>query len=148
MSTPADFLAALVAFLAAESHVVATFGAKVYLRRAGADVDPPYLILWDYREHPTTSVEDQPISLSVRVVTNDSEDAARAAGVVVKNVLDTQLYNPNAYTRDPLTWSTGKEVWVRRNDTGTGPVPGIGKGGRYVFVEDIDYEFMCEPIVP
>ena len=146
MPTP-DLLSALVAYLRATASVTALVPAeKITTEIAQPGPDPPYLLLTDYAERlPGETAEDSQAELTVVVVTNDGLDHARTVGVVVKAAIDNPNGNPSSLARSALSWTGGVETSCFRNDSHPRRLAGIGRGGRYFYVEEIDYVFWVAP---
>lgn len=155
-----DLLAAVVAYLRSEPTVVAVLGVgygdggygagvlgqvNVFAGEAPADCVPPYLVIDGYAEAlPGESAEDSQVTGQFYVVTNDLS-AARAVGRAVKNAMDAPNINPRAVGRKPFVWATGRETTCLRDDSRPERQRNWGRGGRYVWVEEIDYEFWVTP---
>ena len=93
---------------------------------------------------PGDTLEDNNITLSINCVTSDL-DSARTLGQAVKNAVDSISINDHSLLRAPFAWIKGSELGVLRNKSQPRRVPGIGKGGGYVYLEEIDYEFLVTP---
>ncbi len=159
-TTTPDLLTAIVAFLAAEPTVQAVLGVgygqggygagsyrqiNVYCEEASADCYPPFLVAHSYHEVlPGETYEDQPVEVQIEIVTNGL-DQARAIGKAVRNAIDNPNVNVNSIGRNPFEWIGGTETTCLRNNTRLERMRGIGRGGRYVYVEEIDYEFWVTP---
>ena len=142
-STPPDLLAAIVAYLKTTPSVTAL--AAVCGLEAPPGSSPPYVIVDGYTEHlPGESEEDATSSGQVVLVAN-TMDAALTLGVAVKAALDSPNINPASLNRDAFVFSTGTESAVLRNDSRPRRLPGLGRGGKYVYVEEIDYVFWVTP---
>ena len=105
-----DLLATVVAYLRSTPSVTAVVPpAAVYDELAPAGATAPYLVVTRYREpKPGRTGDDQAVPLCLVIRTNGL-DAARAAGLAVKNAVDTGAVNPNAIGRSRFTWSGGRE---------------------------------------
>ena len=118
---------------------------KVYDELAPADAVTPFVVVADYDEAlPGDSLEDQDVTLLLQVVSPDV-DTARAVGAAVKRALDTPNINPVSQGRPPFAWAGGTETGCFRNHSRPRRRPGIGRLGRYVWVEEIEYEFRVSP---
>lgn len=154
-----DLLSALIAFLRSSVELRqwlgTPFGAgpfgrlgfdemRVYDERAPQGADYPMLVLSDYDEAgPGLTYEDYPIRVTVNVCSH-SLDEARRFGAAVKRLLDPPNLNPQAIPRPRLAWARGIESYNTRNDSRP-QFAGIGRGGEYVYIEEIDYTFIAGP---
>ena len=139
-----DLLAALVTYLKAAPTVTAL--ATVYSAEAPAGGSPPYVIVDGYTEHlPGESLDDSTADGLIVLVSNNGLDTAMALGVAVKTALDSPNINPASLGRDAFIWTGGTESAVLRNDSRPRRLPGIGRGGKYVYVEEINYVFWVTP---
>lgn len=148
----ADLLEALVTYLRASPAIAAVFPGdtedpvSVFTGMAKAAATPPFLIvdLYSENDHGET-LQDQRATVSIVVVTSNGLDTARSHGKTVKAAIDTPNIDPSLPPRSPLIWTGGRETFVLRNQSTPRKQNGIGKGGKYIYAEQIDYEFWTEP---
>lgn len=158
-----DLLSALIALLRSAPSLAAPFGrgfgaggfgqlgfgggVQVYDAEADAGAYPPFLIVDGYREVlPGETADDGTVEATVVVVTNGL-DEARAAGAAVKALIDPPNVNPASLGRDPFAWQAGTETVALRDASTPYRLPGLGKGGRYVWAEEVVYTFWVSPSV-
>ena len=118
---------------------------KVYDEIAPPSAWPPFLFIDNYVDtEPGKTLEDGTIRLTINCVANDL-DSVRVLGDAVMDSVDSISINLNSSLRATFKWNDGIETGVLRNRNKPYRVAGIGKGGQYVYVEAIDYEFWVTP---
>jgi hypothetical protein len=142
-----DLLAALLTYLKAAPSISSLIpAARIYDEVAPAGVAPPYLLALAYTEpKPGRTADDQTVTVRLGVITSTGLDAARAAGIAVKNAVDTRAVNPTALGRARFSWTGGRERACLRGNSAPRKMPGLGKGGTYVYAETIEYTFHVTP---
>lgn len=160
-SLPPDLLSALIAYLRSEPTVAAVLSAgfgqggygaggfggrvQVYDETAPADAWPPFLEVHGYAEtEEGESLEDEHVTADLLVVTA-SLDQARDVGTIIKAAVDTPNESPDSLGRPPFVFEGGAETWLKRTASRPQRLPGIGKGGTYVYAEQVSYEFWVSP---
>lgn len=155
-----DLLAALMAYLKGESTVtdLVTVGygeggygqlgyggtVRIYDEDGPADAAYPFVVVTGYTEVlPGESSDLESCEGTVWVMTTNIDDS-RSIGKAVKAAIDPPSVNPDSLARDPLRWDGGHEVTTLRNNSRPQRMPGIGRGGVYVYAEEINYVFWVD----
>jgi len=150
-AVPNDLLSALVQYLRSEPTVSAALPldargrVPVYHEQAPSGADRPFVVVSDYGElHDTDTLQDQKFTLFIHILC-DGEDAAELIGGAVRNAIDSPNFNVNSIGRNPLAWSGATEVFNMRHDTRLERLGQFGRGGKYVYQDQMEYEFWATP---
>ena len=160
-SSHPDLLSALYSYLVTAPTIIPLFSVgfgvggfgttgyggsvKVWYEVADASAYPPFLTIHGYTEPlPGESLEDQEILVSLLITTN-SIDEARTVGRAVRDAIDTPNQSPTSLGRPPFTFVGGTETGLMRDASNPERRSGYGKGGTFVYVEQIDYRIWVSP---